>query len=556
MSLYFSKLTQSFMLNNLSLQNLALIDALELEFCPGFNVISGETGAGKSLSVDALTLLLGERARGDWIKSGASSAEISAGFQVNSTELQALLSDYELDSDYCLLRRVLKREGESRNFVNGVPATLGQLRQIGLLLADIQAQGDHQSLLGKGAALRILDNWGGTSELAQQLRACYSHWRQCQQSLEKLQASSEQSRALQALLEQEVSELAALDLAEGQFEQLESEYKLLSDQQQSEQSCLQAQALLENDAGDGLLAECGRLQQALSSVQKPDIEQLVDQAYTLLGEAKASLRSHLQDLRSSPQRLQELDDVLSRAHHLARKYRCNEKDLAGLLTSKRDQLEQIDASSGNLTQLQQQVAAAEQQYSQLASQLSQQRAQAASRLSSEVKHRLVDLAITGPFSARLEACPPSADGLEAAEFYYSAHADLPQQPLRRIASGGELARVALALQVVIAAANKLPTLVLDEVDVGIGGATASKVGAMLRELSAHSQIICVTHQPQVAACAQQHWRVSKDANAAITVELLQGDKRVEEIARMGGGQRITATNMEAARELLQQAATI
>ena len=541
------------MLENLSLKNLALIDALELEFGAGFNVISGETGAGKSLSVDALGLLLGERARNDWIKSGAASAEISAGFRVSASTVRAFLDELELDSDYCLLRRVIKREGESRNFINGAGATVGQLKRLGALLADIQAQGDHQSLLAKGAALQILDNWGGCSELASRVRALFGAWQKQRRELERLQANSAESQLKQKLLTEEVAELAALDLKEGKFEQLEVEHQRLSSQQEAEQGCLEAQALLEDEAGEGILAAAARLQQLLARLQDPELDELVQQAHTQLEEARNSLRSRLAEIDSSPARLEEIDAFLAQAHHLARKYRCQEQELWSLLVAKQNELEQIDASGDNFASLARAAEQSEAEYQTQAQQLSKLRRQAATKLDQQVQGRLRDLAITGPFRVQLEASVASSQGLESADFVYAAHHDLPLQPLRRVASGGELARVALALQVVIAGANKLPTLVLDEVDVGIGGATASKVGFMLQELSQHSQIICVTHQAQVAACADRHWRVSKDAAARVQVEMLDAEQRVLELARMAGGEVITATNIAAAQELLQQA---
>ena len=541
------------MLENLSLKNLALIDALELEFGAGFNVISGETGAGKSLSVDALGLLLGERARNDWIKSGAASAEISAGFRVAAPAVRTFLDELELDSDYCLLRRVIKREGESRNFINGAGATVGQLKRLGALLADIQAQGDHQSLLAKGAALQILDNWGGCSELAGRVRVLFGAWQKQRRELERLQANSAENQLKHKLLTEEVAELAALDLEEGKFEQLEAEYQRLSNQQEAEQGCLEAQALLEDEGGEGILAAAARLQQLLARLQDPELDELVQQAHTQLEEARNSLRSRLAEIDSSPARLEEIDAFLGQAHHLARKYRCQEQDLWSLLVAKQNELEQIDSSGDNFASLARAAEQSEAEYQARAQQLSQLRQQAAAKLDQQVQGRLRDLAITGPFRVQLEASAASAQGLESADFVYAAHHDLPLQPLRRVASGGELARVALALQVVIAGANKLPTLVLDEVDVGIGGATASKVGFMLQELSQHSQIICVTHQAQVAACADRHWRVSKDADAKIKVEMLDSEKRVLELARMAGGEVITATNIAAAKELLQQA---
>ena len=541
------------MLENLSLKNLALIDALELEFGAGFNVISGETGAGKSLSVDALGLLLGERARNDWIKAGAPSAEISAGFRVSVPNVRDFLDELELDSDYCLLRRVIKREGESRNFINGAGATVGQLKRLGALLADIQAQGDHQSLLAKGAALQILDNWGGCSELAGRVRALFGAWQKQRRELERLQANSAEDQLKHKLLTEEVAELAALDLEEGKFEQLEAEYQRLSSQQEAEQGCLEAQALLEDEGGEGILAAVARLQQLLARLQDAELDELVQQAHTQLEEARNSLRSRLAEINSSPMRLEEIDALLAQAHHLARKYRCKEQDLWSLLVAKQSELEQIDSSGDNCASLARAAEQSEAEYQTQAQQLSELRQQAATKLDERVQGRLRDLAITGPFRVQLEASTASAQGLESADFVYAAHHDLPLQPLRRVASGGELARVALALQVVIAGANKLPTLVLDEVDVGIGGATASKVGFMLQELSQHSQVICVTHQAQVAACADRHWRVSKDADARVQVDMLDAEQRILELARMAGGEVITATNIAAAEELLQQA---
>ena len=544
------------MLLSLTLKNLALIGELELEFCPGFNVISGETGAGKSLSVDALGLLLGARARNDWIKSGESSAEISASFTPNLETAQELLQEWELDANECLLRRVLKRDAESRNFINASPATLGQLKRLGLLLADIQAQGDHQSLLGKGAALGILDNCGGCSQQAQTLTRIYSHWQKQQRAWQQAQQQQGKSEQLRADLELEIAELQALGLGEGEFEALEQEYQQLANLQEGEENCAQALELLENDEGEGLLAACSKLQQLLTTSTDEQLPELVEQCQGNFLELKNSLRLQLEQLRASPERLEQIDQTLGQAHHLGRKYRCHERELWSLCARKREQLANIEQSGSQLEELATSVTQLESDYRELAQQLSHQRRTAAELLNQQVRARLDDLGISGPFQVELQASEPSSSGLESAEFMYAPHPDLPLQPLRRIASGGELARAALALQVVIAARNKLPTLVLDEVDVGIGGATASKVGAMLQELAQHSQIICVTHQPQVAACAARHWRVGKNAQAQIEVSLLDEEARVHELARMGGGSQITPTNLAAARELLEQALVV
>ncbi|WP_027853018.1 DNA repair protein RecN [Marinobacterium litorale] len=557
------------MLTLLSIRDYAIVDQLDLELQAGMTVVSGETGAGKSIMLDALGLALGDRAQSDSVREGAERAEVSACFDVTALcEARAWLAEHDLDADgECQLRRVLTAEGRSRSYINGRPTPLAQVRELGQLLVDIHGQHEHQRLLKKDHHRVLLDEFSGQTDLAEQVRRDFHRWRRLDTELNTLTEQSEEQTARVQLLTYQIEELDQLALANGELDSLEEEQRVLANAGEILSTGHQLLTLTSDSEGEGenclsLLSHCQQLLDNLGS-SSPALAQAAEMlasAHIQIDESSREIRSYLDSVEINPERQQEVEERLSSIYDIARKHRILPEELPAFHQALQEELNSLNRSDDELDQLAGDVQAAREEYLSAASQLSTARQSAATQLSKAVDEQLHSL---GMLAAHFDVCLTpldssryNANGLEEVEFLISTNKGQPARALAKVASGGELSRISLAIQVVTAQTSSTPTLIFDEVDVGIGGAIAEVVGRLLRELGARAQILCVTHQPQVASQGHQHLFVSKDSRGELTrtrIDTLSRDRRVEEVARMLGGIEITDTSLEHAREMLKSA---
>jgi DNA repair protein RecN (Recombination protein N) len=554
------------MLIHLRIRDFAIVEMLELELAAGMTAVTGETGAGKSILVDAIGLLLGDRADSGVIRHGAERADLSAAFDLDQLPAaRAWLVERDLDRDReCHVRRVVVAgNGRSRNYINGVPQPAQALRELGELLVDIHGQHEHQSLLRRDAQRQLLDDYAGHQALAVTVAEQYRTWSRLRQELRQLQQISSERDARLDILRHHLRELAALNLAEGEITELESEQRRLAHASQLLDTGQQLlNGLTEGDEGtiadrithslrelDGLI----RLDPRLTPVSE-----LLNAALIQLQEAGSELRDYVQSLDLDPAHLARVEQRMTAAHHLARKHRLAAEELPGLRTRFEAELDTLEHSETWLESVQQAVQEALAGYRANAGQLSEQRGVAARDLTERITQALAGLGMPGGrFGIALEPLDkPTPGGLETVEFQVSANPGQPLRPLSKVVSGGELSRISLAIQVITAHAARIPTLIFDEVDTGIGGGVAEVVGRELRELGGNRQVLCVTHLPQVAAQAHQQFKVEKQTDGESThtqVLALDADERVTEIARMLGGIELTANTLAHAREMLESA---
>ncbi|MDR2452394.1 MAG: DNA repair protein RecN [Candidatus Accumulibacter sp.] len=550
------------MLKSLTIRDFVLVDRLELEFCAGFGALTGETGAGKSILVDALAFVLGERADGGMIRAGAERAEVSAEFAPDASRVADvsawLLENGFEDGGELLLRRVLDATGRSRAYVNGSPATVHQVREVAEWLVDIHGQHTHQSLLRPDAQRLLFDAQAGLAELAARVAAAWGRWREVRK---KMLASAEGAEALAREREQlawQVRELETLGWSAEEWGALNAEHQRLSHAANLVEG---AQFSLDALAGDDASCET-RLDAAEARLDAlaefdpalAEIAALLQSARTELAEAVSALRRYADRLELDPQRLSEIERRIEAVWACARKYRARPEELPGRLEAWRERLAAL-GEAADMEALQRRVAEAFAEYEALAGKLSAARVRAAKRLGAEVSRTMKQLALS---NGRFEIALPPLDegasfGREQIEFRIAGLAGSESRPLAKVASGGELSRISLAIQVVTSQAASVPTLVFDEVDVGIGGGVAEVVGRLLRELGKERQVLCVTHLPQVAARANWQWKVARNGGSggvSSSVAALDEAGRVEEIARMLGGVEITAITRQHAREML------
>lgn len=552
------------MLTQLCIQDFTLVEKLELEFSAGMTVITGETGAGKSILLDALGLAMGDKTEADRVRQGATRADITATFDTQRiTQAQEWLQAHDLqqpDSPHeCLLRRLVNNEGKSRSYINGQPVTLQQLRELGDKLIDIHSQHEHQSLLHKETHLRLLDEFGQHTELAKQVRAGFLQWQELQERFIRLRDNSAEMNARYQLLRYQVDELEALGLQDGEIDQLENEQKQLASAEDTLASCQQLIDLC-NDERHGLSAQIYRALHLLKQVQHKSkhlqtAEECLQNAQIQLEEAQQEISLDIDQFELDPERLQTIEQRLSNAYDLARKNRIKAQELPALFLQISNELSELDAGDGKLDELQQQVEKSEQHYLQLAEKLSDQRKKTAKKLTAQVNEQLKLLAMSSAsFTLHIErAAKASSKGLDDIEFLISTNPGQPPKSLAKVASGGELSRISLAIQVVTAQTSAIPTLVFDEVDVGIGGATGEVVGKLLRQLGEKGQVLCVTHLAQVASKGHQHLQVQKTVKGKQAVSqlvALQGEERIQEIARMMSGEKLTESSIAHARDLM------
>ena len=547
------------MLSHLHINHYTIVDALEMEFRDGMTVITGETGAGKSIMLDALGLCLGDRADPAAVRVGQQRAEITATFDISDIpSANRWLEGRDLDAEgECILRRVITREGRSRAFINGNSCTLQDCAQLGELLIDIHSQHAHQSLLRRDTQRQLLDEFAGQSKAARELEQMASDWLRRKHELDELTAARDEQGARAQLLSYQVDELDKLNLQAGELEQLEADQKQLANAETILQATQDALSLCEAQE-DGARSALQLLQtDALIGKNIDDARELLDSAAIQLEEARNSLRSHLDAIEIDPGRLQDVERRLDTVYDIARKHKVQAPELATLHAQLADELNGLAGSDERLEQLRKELEQLGDSYAGAAGKLSKARKKAATKLQKQVENQLGELAMG---DCRLaialkprESSNPHPQGLEDIDFLVSTNPGQEPRPLGKIASGGELSRISLAIQVVTADANTVASMVFDEVDVGIGGAVAEVVGKLLRTMANKSQVLCVTHLPQVASQGHQHLQVAKSAGRDETLaELTQLDEksRIEEIARMLGGIDITSKTRAAAKEML------
>ncbi|SEL70972.1 DNA repair protein RecN (Recombination protein N) [Roseateles sp. YR242] len=548
------------MLRRLSLRDFVIVPELELDFASGFSALTGETGAGKSILIDALQLALGSRGEAAVVREGASRAEISAEFDRPEAVLTWLEEGgFSTEDEHAtlLLRRVIDAQGKSRAWINGSAATVAQLRELAEHLLDIHGQHAWQGLTRPASVRQLLDEFGQID--GKPVAAAYAQWRQASEALASAQARQADLAREHERLSWQIGELNRLAPADDEWEELNAEHQRLS----------HAQSLM--DAARGALEGISEAEinaqaltdDALSALQ--DVlaydAGLQDTVNALLGaqaqlqDAAHSLGSYLNAADLDPDRLQQLDERVSAWVTLARRYRRPPMELPALLQEWKAELAQLDAAT-DLDGLQARQAQALKTYQREARQVSTARAKAAPALSTAVSQAMQQLGMAGGrFAVALQTQEePQAFGLESAEFLVAGHAGSTPRPLGKVASGGELSRIALAIAVTTSQKNSgAGTLIFDEIDAGVGGAVAETVGRLMKQLGQHVQVLAVTHLPQVAACADQHFLVAKAARGGVTssdVQPIQGEARVAEIARMLAGERLSSTSLAHAQEML------
>lgn len=554
------------MLVSLYVKDFAIVHEVEILPTAGLTVVSGETGAGKSLLVDALMLLVGARADSAVVRHGADRAELVARFSpAAGSAAQAWLRESELDEDNdCQLRRVIRADGGSRAFINGRPVTLSQLSELGALLVEIHGQHEHQALLDRRHQLALLDAFARHPAELESLRLSARDWQRAGEAIAAIERLGE-TRVRRDLLNHQIEELASEALAPESIEAVVLEHRRQSHATSLIEGCARVAGSLDGDDAVGLPGTLRRLRQELARLSEheprlSEVDALLDGAQIQIDEAATTLERIRDGLELDPARLAELEQRLARLQDLARKHRVAPEALQELQQQLQRELDDLGENDARLARLREQREAAAAQWRKTAADVSRARAQASEQLSGSISALMDELGMAGGcFVAELERMAgddPHPDGAERVEFLVSANPGQPPRALRKVASGGELSRISLAIEVAALGLDQVPTMVFDEVDSGIGGAVAEVVGQKLRALGRERQVLCVTHLPQVAAQGHRHLRVSKAASGDGTrsqVEALDHAARIDELARMLGGVGITEATLAHARQMLDHA---
>jgi len=543
------------MLKQLTIRNYVLVDALDVSFNAGLTGITGESGAGKSILLGALSLLLGERAKTDCVRPGADKADISAEFELlPSGFLQTKLAADELLKDgdtHCLVRRVISAEGRSRSFINSIPVTLQYLKDISEHLVDIQGQNEHQRLLDRNVQRSLLDDYGKLTSQSKKVSQLYKTWQSTVQEIAKLQEIITAHEDRKTLLKYQLEEFENLSIGENELAQLELEQKRLA----------QAQSILEIlSRANGNLEELDDLRQTARMLSELDdshqdltvAKDTLISALALLDDAARDLRRYQDQVVVDPSALGEIDERISAILEVARKHKIQPERVSSFAQELQQEFDNMASDTTLLDQLTTKESALEAEFLTSAKKLSTARRKQSGGFCKDVNKYIQALGIKDGALSIVFHDQQNEHGLEQVEFHVTTNANFAAGPLGRIASGGEQTRISLAIQIVAAANSALPCLVLDEADVGVGGTTADTVGRILRDLADHTQVLCVTHAPQVAALGHNHMRVSKHKDQTV-IESLSLDNRIEELARMLAGADVTEKTRAYATTLLQEA---
>lgn len=556
------------MLTHLKISNLAIIDDLELECCGGLTIVTGETGAGKSIVLDALNLALGSRADSTLVRHGSDKADVLASFDIYQIkEAQQWLRERELDSgEDCILRRVVTSEGRSRGYINGKPCPLQDLKLLGSMLISIHGQHEHQRLLDQEHHRQLLDDSAGLQQIAEQTQTNFQQWQKNKRALNKLRGHLKESSDRIDLLTFQVGELNELALGEDELPQLVAEHKRLANSEEIITGCQNMYTLLCNDEAQGVVDLLHTTIAQFETLPDTDtelksVQEMLNSALINAQEASDAVQNYLDGFDADPERLQTLDNRLSNIHQMARKHRVPPEQLHQLHQDLAAELGTLENGDEELAELEKQCDLLFQTYLDKAQQLSKKRGSAAKKLSKAISKEISGLGMPhGKFEISLtplEEDQFGSAGLEKVEFLVSSNPGQPLKPLQKTASGGELSRISLAIQVVCAQNTQISTLVFDEVDVGISGAIAQVVGRLLRDLGQQGQILCITHLPQVASQGHQHLHINKTTSKNSThthINELNEQEKVVEIAKMLGGVELTDQSLANAKELLAQRA--
>jgi len=554
------------MLTSLYVRHFAVVEAAEIAFGQGLTVVSGETGAGKSLLVDALMLLTGARADSGVVRAGSDRAELAAEFDLAALpEARAWLQHEELDEDGpCQLRRVIRAEGSSRGWINGRPASASQLGELGALLVEIHGQHEHQALLSRPHQLALLDAYAGHDVMLDAVRSLARQWREVGAQIQRLSGGEDREQRIE-LLRHECGELEKWTLPADALVELEASHKRLANAGRLAEGAAGIVDLLDGDSEFALRRALGRAHTELGKLAALDdklqpLLELLDNAQIQLGEAADGLSHYAQDVDLDPARYGEVETHLARLHELSRRHRLPVTELHDKLAVLQRELEDLQGAGSALEQLDKQRRLLQGDYDKAAADLSRSRTKAAKKLSSEVSALMGELGMSGgQLSVELEPAAgdePDPQGRERCELLVSANPGQALRALRKVASGGELARISLAIEVATLGKDTVGSMIFDEVDTGIGGAIAEVVGQKLRTLGTQRQVLCVTHLPQVAAQGHAHLRVSKhsdDQSTRTQIEVLDVQGRRDELARMLGGVEITRETRAHAKQMLERA---
>ncbi len=552
------------MLLALSLRDFVIVEKLNLNFQTGFTVLTGETGAGKSITLDALGLLLGDKADFSQVRTGAQEAQLSALFDIgNLPELQAQLYEQgllEAGGEELSVRRIIDAKGKSRSFINNQTATLAQLKAIGSQLIDIHGQNAHHSLNQESAQRQLLDAFAGAQEQTDSVKKLYQNWNDARKALHEAQNHAENIAIERERVEWQYNELNQLDLRHGEWESLNQSHHSLAHAAELLQAAEQVSEHIDGDNGmQRQLYQCQKLLGSLQNIEPRFAESLemLAAVEAELGEIGANMRDVANRVEINPNELAEQERRMGELMGMARKYRVEPEELPAKLEELNRTLQSLHEAA-DIAALEAAVARTEAEYTAAAQKLSAMRREAAAKLAAETTGHMQHLSMKGAtFHIELPPCPPAPHGLEQVQYQVAANKGSPLRPLNKVASGGELARISLSIQVVTSRYTQVPTLIFDEVDTGIGGGVAETVGRALRALGQRHQVLAVTHLPQVAACGENHWQVHKHSEGEQTVseiKVLDNSGRIEEVARMLGGEVITGTTRKHAEEMLALAA--
>ena len=554
------------MLTHIQIQNFAIVEQLDLDIPNKLCVITGETGAGKSIMLDALGLTLGDRADSGMVRAGTDKAEIHCSFDISkNTEAQAWLTERDLDAETeCILRRTVHHDGRSRAYVNGTPCTLTAIKELGELLVSLHGQHEHQALLKKSTQRQLLDSFGGLNKLSADTAAKFKAWRDAENAFVHARDNARELKDRADLLSFQLQEFEQLNLQPGEYSELEQDHKRFSNVETLLSSGQSALTGLEEDDNSAIL-QTQKIVSLLTDMARQDSTigetlEMIQSALIQLEEAGANLRHYLDKLDIDPERYQQIDQRLAAAYQLARKHRIDPYTIDEHHQQLVTEIESLDFSDEKLDALEAKASALKESYLETAQELSKKRTSKGKKLSQAISSQIKTLGMpAADFNVALhptENNEPTPYGLETIEFTVKTNAGQPFKAISKVASGGELSRLSLSIQVACAHQSNVATLVFDEVDVGIGGGIAQTVGKLLRQLGEDNQIICVTHQPQVAAQGHHHLHVNKRTAKQQThtqIDSLSQDEKLMEIARMLGGLKITDQTIAHAKEMLEEA---
>lgn len=551
------------MLAHLSVNNFAIVKSLQLELSKGMTTITGETGAGKSIAIDALGLCLGGRAEASMVRQGEEKTEVSAAFSLeNNVHATRWLEDNDLlDGSDCILRRIINKEGRSRAFINGSPVPLSQLKSLGQLLINIHGQHAHHQLMKSEYQMAMLDQYAGHSSQLKSTRNAYLRWRQADNNLKQLKENSAANLAQKQLIEYQIKELNELSLGEDEYEELEQEHKRLSNSGELASTCQQAIELIyegEEVNALGILQSANHslIQLAEMDESLSELPNMLSEALIQIEEANNELRAYMDNIDVDPTRMAYVEERFSKVMSMARKHHVLPEELYQHHQDLLSQIEALDCSDERLGELEQDVEDKYQAFLVSSEKLHKSRIRYAKELNKLITDSMHELSMEKAqfcIEVNNKGTHPSPLGMDDVCFVVSTNPGQPMQPIAKVASGGELSRISLAIQVITAQKVDTPSLIFDEVDVGISGPTAAVVGKMLRKLGESTQVLCVTHLPQVAGCGHQQLFVAKQTKAGKTetqMNRLDSDQRVAELARLLGGSQITESTLANARELL------